>query len=79
MTREQSLQVVEIHLWIKTSFSFLEYKIYQAVKSYGFKQNVDKAYVYKHFKDKKVVFLVLYINDILLIKNVTGVLILVKV
>ncbi|KAL5582278.1 hypothetical protein UlMin_014720 [Ulmus minor] len=27
MLKEQSLQIVEIHLWIKTSFSFLEHKI----------------------------------------------------
>ena len=31
----------------------------QAVKTYGFEQNVNEPYVYKHFKDKKVVFLVL--------------------
>ena len=35
--------------------------------------------VYKYFKDKKVVFLVLYVDDILLIRNDTGVLTSVKV
>ena len=37
----------------------------QAVKTYGFKQNVDELLVYEHFKDKKVVFLVLYVDNIL--------------
>ena len=39
------------------------------VKSYGLQQNVDELLVYKHFKDKKIVFLVLYVDDILLIEN----------
>ena len=51
----------------------------QAVKTYGFKQSVDEPSIYKHFKDKKIVFLVLYVDDILLIGNDTGVLTSVKV
>ena len=51
----------------------------QAVKAYGFKQNVDEPCVYKHFKNKKIVFLVLYVDDILLIGNDIGMLTLVKV
>ena len=34
------------------------------VKSYGLQQNVDELLVYKHFKDEKMVFLVLYVDDI---------------
>ncbi|KAK1564561.1 hypothetical protein Q3G72_005813 [Acer saccharum] len=41
----------------------------EAIKSYGFDQNVDEPCVYKYIKEKKVVFLVLYIDDILLIGN----------
>ena len=33
------------------------------------RQNVDEPYVYKYIKEKKVVFLVLYVDDILLIGN----------
>jgi hypothetical protein len=44
------------------------------IKTYGFEQNVDKPCVYKHIIDKKVVFLVLYVDDILLIGNDVGVL-----
>ena len=46
----------------------------QAVKTYGFEKNVDEPCVYKHFKDKKVVFLVLYVDDILLFENDVGIL-----
>ena len=41
----------------------------ETIKSYGFDQNVDEPCVYKYIKDKKVVFLVLYVDDILLIGN----------
>ena len=36
---------------------------------YGFEQNVDEPCVYKYIKEKMVVFLVLYIGDVLLIGN----------
>ena len=39
------------------------------IKTYGFEQNVDEPCVYKRIIDKKVVFLVLYVDDILLIRN----------
>ena len=51
----------------------------QAIKPCGFKQNVDEPCVYKNFKDKKVVFLVFYVDDILLIENDIRVLTSVKV
>ncbi|KAK0596640.1 hypothetical protein LWI29_017641 [Acer saccharum] len=44
------------------------------IKSYGFEQNVDELCVYKRIIDKKVVFLVLYVDDILLIRNDVGIL-----
>ena len=45
-----------------------------SIKSYGFEQNIDEPCVYKRIIDKKVVFLVLYVDDILLIGNDIGVL-----
>ena len=51
----------------------------QVVKTYGFEQNVDEPCVYKHIKDGKLVFLLLYIDDILLIGNDVGALSSVKV
>ena len=41
----------------------------ETIKTYGFEKNVDEPCVYKYIKEKKVVFLVLYVDDILLIEN----------
>ena len=41
----------------------------ETVKTYGFEQNFDEPCVYKYMKEKKVVFLVLYVDDIVLIGN----------
>ena len=41
----------------------------QAIKSFGFEQNLYEPCVYKKHRDKVVMFLVLYIDDILLIGN----------
>ena len=51
----------------------------QANKSFGFEQNLDKPCVYKRNRDKVVMFLVLYVDDILLIRNDVGVISSVKV
>ena len=44
----------------------------QAIKSLGFEQNLDESCVYKRHRDKVVMFLVLYVDDILLIGNDVG-------
>ena len=54
-------------------------KFDQAIKSFDFKQNLDKPYVYKRHQDKVIMFLVLYVDDILLIGNDVGVMSSVKV
>ena len=51
----------------------------QAIKSFGFEQNLDESCVYKRHRDKVVIFLVLYVVDILLIGNDIGVMSSVKV
>ena len=51
----------------------------QAVKSFGFEQNIDEPCVYKICRDKVVMFLVLYVDDILLIGNDVGVMSSVKI
>ncbi|TYK09500.1 gag/pol protein [Cucumis melo var. makuwa] len=43
-----------------------------AIKSYGFEQNVDKPCVYKKVVNSIVAFLVLYVDDILLVGNDVG-------
>ena len=50
----------------------------QAIKCYGFIQIPDEPCVYKKIADKKVVFLILYVDDILLIGNDVKTLISVK-
>ena len=45
----------------------------QAIKSFGFEQNLDELCVYKRHQDKVVIFLLLYADDILLIGNDVGV------
>ena len=47
-------------------------KFDQVIKSFGFEQNLDEPCVYKRHQDKVVIFLVLYVDDILLIRNDLG-------
>ena len=54
-------------------------KFDQAIKSFGFEQNLDESCVYKKHQDEVVMFLVLYVDDILLIGNDIGVMSSVKV
>ena len=51
----------------------------QAIKSFGFEQNLNEPCMYKRDRDKVVMFLVLYVDDILLIGNDVGVMLSVKV
>ena len=44
------------------------------IKTIGFEPNVDEPCVYKYIKQTKVVFLVMYVDDILLIGNDIGLL-----
>ena len=54
-------------------------KFDQAIKSFGFEQNLDEPSVYKRHQDKVVMFLVPYVDDILLIENDVEVMSLVKI
>ena len=49
----------------------------QTIKSFGFEQNLYEPCVYERHQDKEVMFLVLYVDDILLIGNDVGVMLLV--
>ena len=53
-------------------------KFDQAIKSFGFFQNIDEPRVYKKIQEKSVAFLILYVDDILLIGNDIGVLTTIK-
>ena len=51
----------------------------ETIKEFGFSQNLDKPCVYKKTSGSAIVFLVLYVDDILLIGNVVSVLQSVKI
>ena len=51
----------------------------QAIRLFGFEQNLDEPYVYKRHRHKVVMFLVLYVDDILLIGNDVGVMLSTKI
>jgi hypothetical protein len=51
----------------------------QAIKSFGVDQNPNEPCVYKRCQDKVVTFLVLYVDDILLIGNDVGVLLSIRI
>ena len=45
------------------------YKFHQVVVSFGFETNVVEDYVYHKFSESKHIFLILYVDDILLATN----------
>lgn len=71
-SKEKGLQVEMIHLWIETCIQILEYKVDNTIKFYGFDQNVDEPCIYKKIIKGTVVFLGLYVEDILLVENDVG-------
>ena len=72
------MQVAKIHIWIKASIQIQEHKVRSRCQRFLIIQNLDEPYVYKRIKGDKLVFLVLYVDDILLIRNDVGVLTSVK-
>ena len=64
---------------LKQAFRSWNIRIDQAIKSFGFEQNLDEPCVYKRHQDKVVIFLVLYVDDILLIGNDVGIIPSVKI
>ena len=65
------MQAKDIHLWIKADFEELEHLIDMTVKEFGFIKNKDELCVYKKISGSAVLFLILYVDDILLIENVS--------
>ena len=57
---------------LKQAFRLWNIKFDETVKTYSFLQLEDEPYVYKLIHEGKVVFLILYMDDILLIGNDVG-------
>ena len=73
------MQVAKVIYGLKQASRSWKIRFDQAIKSFGFEQNLDEPCVYKRYQDKVVMFLVLYVDDILLIGNDIGVMSSVKV
>ena len=58
-----------IHLWTGASISELEYTLDEVTKAYGFIKTYSEACIYKKVSGSSVAFLILYVDDILLIGN----------
>jgi hypothetical protein len=63
------MQTSKAYLWIEASILELESIFNEVVKGFGFIKNVEEPCVYKKASGIAVVFLVLYVDDILLIVN----------
>jgi hypothetical protein len=63
------MQASKFHLWVKASISELNICFDEVVKGFGFIKNEEEPCVYKKASGSAVVFLVLYVDDILLIRN----------
>ena len=65
------MQAPAIHLWTSASISELEYTLDEVIKAYGFIQTDGEACIYKKVSGNFVAFLIVYVDDILLIGNDT--------
>ena len=82
ITKNQELMVCKLKRSIyglKQASRSWNIRFDQSIKSFGFEQNLDEPCVYKRHRDKVVMFLVLYVDDILLIGNDVGVMSSVKI
>ena len=63
---------------LKQAFQSWNHHFDEAIKSFDFIKNEDESYVYKKVSGSMITFLVLYVDDILLIENNISMLTMVK-
>src|SRR4051812_24327775 len=63
------MQTSTVHLWIEASIPKLESTFDKVIKTFGFIQTYGEACIYKKVSGSSVAFLILYVDDILLIGN----------
>ena len=66
---QKACRLLKSICWLKKASRSWNIKFDEMIKSYSFHQSLDEACVYKLNREKSVVFLVLYVNDILLMGN----------
>ncbi|KAL0291707.1 UNVERIFIED_CONTAM: Retrovirus-related Pol polyprotein from transposon TNT 1-94, partial [Sesamum calycinum] len=67
--RAEGLPSPMIHLWLKASLLKLEHTFDEVIRGYDFVKNDYDPCVYKKVSGSSILFLVLYVDDILLIGN----------
>ena len=63
------MQASEMHLWIEASIPELEHHFDKVIRTYGFVKNGEEPCIYKWANGSVIVFFILYVDDILLIRN----------
>ena len=63
------MQASKIHLWIEASIQSWNICFDKVIRTYGFVKNGEEPCIYKWVNNSVVIFLVLYVDDILLIGN----------
>lgn len=76
--KRESMQASKFNLWIEASFKELEHLFWWSSQNFCFDQNEDGLCVYKKTNTSVVIFLVLYVDDILMFGNDLGMLTIVK-
>jgi hypothetical protein len=66
--RKYGMSSKEIHLWIKENRQWY-LKFDETIKKFGFKENEKDNCIYAKFKNRKFIFLILYVDDILLVSS----------
>ena len=65
------MQAPAIHLWLVQASQSWNIRFVEMIKAFGFIQTYGEACIYKKVSGSSVAFLILYVDDILLIGNDT--------
>src|SRR3954462_6993518 len=63
------MQTSTVHIWVEEASQSWNQRFDKVIKSFGFIQTYGEACVYKKVSGSSVAFLILYVDDILLIGN----------
>nr|GEV00619.1 hypothetical protein [Tanacetum cinerariifolium] len=66
---DKSMQASKIHLWSKQASMSWNKRFDEEIKKFGFAQNIDEPCVYQKANGSNVTFLILYVDDIIIMGN----------